>query len=87
MTDESLTREQIEEALVASAALVDRYGEPMLAYFEFFERLYANALRAEDAIKRARAMARTGTLNADYYRHTYRAAAEEVSLKDKVREM
>lgn len=58
--DRTVTLDEGRRALVVAARLVDLYGEIYLPLFERLERELVALSQREDAIERARLIARTG---------------------------
>ena len=52
----ALSMKQIEDALMASAELVDRYGEVMLPFYQLFEQQYLVIQSQQSAMDRAKAL-------------------------------
>lgn len=50
------TLEELEELLLVTAELVDRYGDKFLIYFEFMEGWIATEKRKQSATDRAKAL-------------------------------
>lgn len=53
---DALTMDQIQEGLLAAAELVDRYGDEMAPFYEFFEQQYLKAQDRQSAVERARGL-------------------------------